>query len=111
MVGIGGDQRRTLQDFVTTAFQGISSSIAQLTIEANNFGLKPGLLSMREQSQFGITPLKDPNLHLSAFIEVYDTLKLNGVSTDAINLGLFPFSLRDKVRAWLHSFPPRCIMT
>jgi len=42
---------------------------------------------------------------------VYDTLKLNGVSTYAIRLRLFLFPFRDKARAWLHSLPPGCIMT
>jgi len=55
--------------------------------------------------------MEDPNLHLSIFLEVCDTLKLNGVSTNAICLGLFPFSLKDKGRAWLHSLPPDCIRT
>ena len=66
---------------------------------------------MVQQSQFGGIPLKDPNLHPSVLLEVCDTLKLNGVSTDAICLCLFPFSLRDKVRAWLHSLPPGCTTT
>jgi len=37
--------------------------------------------------------------------------KLNGVSIDAIRLHLFPFPLRDKARAWLHSLPSGCITT
>ena len=44
-------------------------------------------------------------------LEVCDTLKHNGVSTDAIRLRLFPFSLRDKARAWLHSLPSWRIIT
>ena len=55
--------------------------------------------------------MEDPNLHLSVFLEVCDTLKINGASTDAIRLRLFPFSLRDKARAWLHSLPPGSIST
>jgi len=55
--------------------------------------------------------LEDPNLHVSAFVEMRDTLKLNGVSTDAIQLWLFPFSSRDKARAWLHSLPSWRIIT
>jgi len=50
-------------------------------------------------------------LHRSVFLEVSDTLKLNDVSADAIQLWLFPFSLRDKAKAWLHSLPPGCITT
>ena len=56
-------------------------------------------------------PLEDLNLELSVFLGVCNALKLNGVSTDAIRLRLFPFSLRDNVRAWLHSLPYGCITT
>jgi len=111
MAGGGGDQRRTLQDFVTPAVQGIASSIARPIVNANNFEPKPALISTVQQSQFGGTPLEDPNLHLSVFLEVCDTLKLNGISTDAICLRLFPFSLRDKARVWLHSLLSGCIIT
>ena len=99
MVGGGCDQRRTLRDFVTPGVQVIASSITRPNIGANNFELKLTLISIVQQSQFGGTPLEDPNLHLSVFLEVCETLKLNGLSIDAIRLRLFPFSLRDKARA------------
>jgi len=111
MTGGDGEQRRTLTDFVTSGVQDITSSIAHPSMEANNFELKLCLISMVQQSQLGGTSLEDPNLHLSVFLEVCDTLKLNGVSTSAIRLHLFPFSLRDKARAWFHSLPPGCITT
>ena len=66
---------------------------------------------MVQQSQFGGLPMEDPNLHLFVFLEVCDTLKTNGASTDVIRLRLFPFSLRDKARAWLHSLPSGSIST
>ena len=80
-------------------------------MEVNNFELRLTLVSMVEQMQFGGSPIEDPSLHLSIFLEVYDTLKLNEVSTDAIRLWLFPFSLKRKARAWLHSLPPDSIRT
>ena len=89
----------------------MSLSIAWPTIEANDFELKPLLISMVQQFQFRGTPREDPNIHLSVFLEVCNTLKLNEVSTDDIYLCLFPFPLRDKARTWLHSLPPGCIMT
>ncbi|XP_020272344.1 uncharacterized protein LOC109847526 [Asparagus officinalis] len=52
-----------------------------------------------------------PTTHSSIFLEYCDTLKMNGVSDDAIKLRLFPFSLRDKARAWLQSLPPGSITT
>jgi len=61
------------------------------------------------QYQFGGTPLEDPSLDISIFLEVCDMLKLNAVSTYDMRLRLFPFSLRDKARVWLHSLPSRCI--
>ena len=75
----------------------------------NNFELKPALISMVQQSQFGNTPMEDPNLHLTMFLEVCDTLKFNGTSTNAIHLRLFRFCLRVKAWAWLHSLPPGSI--
>jgi len=66
---------------------------------------------MFQQSQFRGSPMEDPNLHLSVFLEVCDALKINRGSKDAIRLCLFPFSLRDKARAWLHSLPPGSITT
>jgi len=68
-------------------------------------------MSMVRQSQFEGTPLEDLNLNFSVFLEVCDMLKLNEVSTNVIHLRLFPFSLRDKGRAWFHSLPLGCIMT
>ena len=40
--------------------------------------------------------MEDPNLHLSIFFELCDTLKLNRVSMDAIRTHPFPFLLKDK---------------
>ena len=53
----------------------------------------------------------DPNAHISNFLELYDTFKINGVSDDAIRLRLFSFSLRDKAKSWLHSLPVGSITT
>jgi len=50
MASGGGDQRRTLKDFITPGVQRIASSIARLTVDANNFELKPAVISMVQQS-------------------------------------------------------------
>lgn len=102
---------RTLKDFAAPNTNGLHSSITRPTVEANNFELKPSLLSMVQQNQFGGSSTDDPNLHLSVFLEYCDTLKMNGVTADAIRLRLFPFSLRDRARAWLHSLPTGSITT
>ena len=75
-----------LQDFIFLGVQGISLSIARPAVEAHNFELKSVLISMVQQAQFRGTPVEDQNLHLSVFLEMCDTLKLNGVSSDTIRL-------------------------
>ena len=48
---------------------------------------------------------KDTNAYISNFLEVYDIVKYNGVSNEAVRLRLIPFSLRDKAKVWLNSQP------
>ncbi|KAJ9182762.1 hypothetical protein P3X46_006719 [Hevea brasiliensis] len=66
---------------------------------------------MVQQSQFGGNPSESPHVHLAHFLEISDMLKINGVSDDSIRLRLFPFSLKDRAREWLHSLPPGSITT
>jgi len=58
--------------------------IVRPNVEAHKFELKLVLISVVQKAQFRGTPMKDPNLHLSVLSEVCNTLKLNGVPTDAI---------------------------
>ena len=96
---------RTLKEYATPSTAEPHEIIVYPTVEANTFELKPALLSMVQQNQFSGSASEDPNLHLSIFLQTCGTLKLNGVTPEAIRLRLFPFSLRDKARAWFHSLP------
>ena len=89
---------------------GVRGSIIRPAIEANNFEIKPTLISMIQTSlQFSGLPNDGPNIHLSKFLQFCDTIKYNGVSNDAIRLILFLLSLRDKANQWLTSLPPSSI--
>ena len=68
------------------------SGIRHQPIDANNFELKLALISMVQHEQFGWNPSEDPNGHLSNFLELCSTIKMNGVDRDVIKLKLFPFS-------------------
>jgi len=70
-------------------------------IEANNFELQLTLIFFVEQNQFGGCPIENPDLHLRNILAKCDTIKFNGVSTGAIKLRLFPFSLKDRASNWL----------
>ena len=87
-------------------YAGLGSSVIRPNIQANNFGIKPIILQMIQNSvKFSGLPSEDPNAHIYIFLEICNLFKQNGVSDDAIKLRLFPFSLRDKVRVWLNSMP------
>ena len=102
---------RTLGAYAMPNADGYGPSIVRPAIQANNFEIKPAFLQLVQQDQFGGGPLDDPNLHISNFLQLCDTIKANGVSEDAIRLRLFPFSLRDKAKSWLQSQPQGSIST
>ena len=52
-----------------------------------------------------------PNDHISRFLDIYDTIKFNGMTEDALRLCLFPFSLKDKAKIWLKMQPAGSFMT
>ena len=87
------------------------SGIRHQPVDANNFELKPTLISMVQQQQFGGHPLEDMNAHLENFFELCGTIKMNGVDHNVIKLKLFPFSLKDKGRGWFHNLSTGSIDT
>ena len=78
--------RRLLREYAVPNVNGPKSSIVRPLINANNFEIKPSLIHMVQQEQFGGGLAEDPNQHLANFLEICDTIKMNGVSDDAIRL-------------------------
>ena len=58
---------------------------------------------------FGMTN-QDPNNHIAEFLEICDTIKMNGATKDALRLRLFPFSLKDTAKFWLKTPPTGMFM-
>ena len=63
------------------------------------FEIKHSLIQML--SSFYGLEFENPFKHVDAFLEICSTVFLNNISDDAFCLRLFPFSLKDKAKAWL----------
>lgn len=99
-----GDQR-SLRELWIPKDRSMVAELAPPVIQANNFELKPALITMVQHNQFSGSPREDPHEHIRNFLEYCNTLKHNGVTPEAIRMQLFPFSLRDGAKMWLHSLP------
>ncbi|KAK8510799.1 hypothetical protein V6N12_009641 [Hibiscus sabdariffa] len=55
--------------------------------------------------QFGGSPHEDARQHIRVFLEVCDSFQQQGVHEDILKLKIFPYSLRDRARAWLSGVP------
>ena len=64
-----GIREPTLDDSWRPMMNEEYSRIQHQPIDANNFELKPALISMVQQQEFGGSPSKDPNGHLSDFLQ------------------------------------------
>ena len=104
-------EQRALRDYFRLIVNDNYSRIHRQPINANNFELKTALINMVQQNQYRGLPHEDPNVHLTTFFEIADTVRMNGVTKDLIRMHLFLFSLRDKVRGWLQSLQPGSINT
>ncbi|CAM8924158.1 unnamed protein product [Rhodiola kirilowii] len=103
--------RRVLKDYATPTAYGYRSPILVQRLTTRIFDLKTSTIQMVQSNQFSGRDNEDPNSHLTTFLEVCATFKINGVSEDAKLLRLFPFSLTGKAKDWLRSQTPDSFTT
>ena len=101
----------TMEDFWRPIIQEEYSTIRQPAIKANNFELKPTLITMVQQHQFTGHPFEDLNENMGRFMRMANTVKLNRVRPGVIKLQLFQFSLRDVAATWFDSLPVGLVNT
>ncbi|KAM6553764.1 hypothetical protein CsatB_014526 [Cannabis sativa] len=76
---------------------------------ATHFELKPSIIQLLP-SFYGLGK-EDPYMHVKDFLEICSTFRFQNFSDESVRLRLFPFSLKDKSKAWLNSLPARSIST
>ncbi|CAL1379297.1 unnamed protein product [Linum trigynum] len=85
----------------------IQPTILRLPVVANNFEIKPDLVTMIQNNvQFHELRDESPREHIQRFIEIAKTLKINGVPEEALKLMILPYTLAGNVLMWLNNRPP-----
>ena len=79
-------RKRTMEDFWRPVIRKVYLAVRQPPIDAKNFELKLSLITLVQQNQFTGHPSEDPNEHVGRFFRMENTIKLNGVNLDVINL-------------------------
>ncbi|GJR97322.1 reverse transcriptase domain-containing protein [Tanacetum coccineum] len=74
-----------------------------------NFGLKNDMIQQVQNSCLFHGPGDDANKHLDKFLHVTQSMKVNGVSDDALRLDLFPYSLQHHAAEWFDRLPRNSI--
>ncbi|KAL0355775.1 UNVERIFIED_CONTAM: hypothetical protein Sradi_4024400 [Sesamum radiatum] len=74
-----------------------------------DFELKSGLIHLLPTFR-GLVG-EDPHKHLKKFHVVCSGMRPQGVTKEQVKLRAFPFSLGDKARDWLYSFPSGSIIS
>ena len=86
----------------------ISTPIAPLT-NAESCEINAALLNLVMKDQFAGLPSEDAATHLNSFVDLCDMQKKKDVDNGIVKLKLFPFSLRDRAKAWFLSLPKNSI--
>nr|GEX79459.1 reverse transcriptase domain-containing protein [Tanacetum cinerariifolium] len=103
---------RTMEELCQPSLNGQGGPIASMSIQAMKFGLNNDMIQQVQNScQFHGLPGDDANKHLDKFLHVTQSIKVNGVTEDALRLYLFPHSLTHHATAWFDRLPRNSINT
>ena len=106
------EEHKVLRDYAVKSTSTAKSCIIKPTIQDNNSELRIGVTQLvKNTCQFRGGHDEDPNEYIKNFLEICDTQNDNGVSSDAIRLMLFPFSIKEKVKILFYSLLKKTIST
>nr|GEW15009.1 reverse transcriptase domain-containing protein [Tanacetum cinerariifolium] len=103
---------QTMEELCQPSLNGRGGPISPIAIQATNFGLKNDMIhQVQNPFQFHGLPGDDANKYLDKFLHVTQSIKVNGVTDDALRLYLFPHSLTHHATAWFDRLPRNSINT
>nr|GEW84949.1 reverse transcriptase domain-containing protein [Tanacetum cinerariifolium] len=92
---------RTMKELCQPSLNGRGGLISPIAILATNFRLKNDMIQQVQNTfQFHGLSDDDANKHIDKFLHVTQSIKVNGVTDDALRLYLFPHSLTHHATAW-----------
>nr|GEZ55817.1 hypothetical protein [Tanacetum cinerariifolium] len=101
-----------MEELCQPSLNGRGGPISPIAIQETNFGLKNDVIQQVQNScQFHGLPGDDANKHLDKFLHVTQSIKVNGVTDNALRLYLFPHSLTHHATAWFDRLPKNSINT
>nr|GFA22839.1 reverse transcriptase domain-containing protein [Tanacetum cinerariifolium] len=103
---------RTMEELCQPSLNGRGGPISPIAIQAAKFRLKNDMIQQVHNScQFHGLPGDNANKHLDKFLHVTQSIKVNGVTDDALHLYFFPYSLTHYATAWFDRLPRDSINT
>ena len=79
------EQQKTMSDYARLSLEEATQSIVRLIVVANNFGIKPNVIQTVQQLiQFDGFQDENHNAHITNFLEVCDTFKINRTIDEVI---------------------------
>nr|GEX62282.1 reverse transcriptase domain-containing protein [Tanacetum cinerariifolium] len=103
---------RTMEELCQPTLNGRGRPISPIAIQATNFGLKNDMIQKVQNSfQFNGLSGDDANKHLDKFLHVTQSIKVNGVTDDALRMYIFPYSLTHHATASFDCLPRNSINT
>ncbi|XP_021757880.1 uncharacterized protein LOC110722899 [Chenopodium quinoa] len=98
---MGENPRVALKELGIPGAYRFESGIAPPITPANNFEIRPAMITLIERRQFSGAKSESPLNHLMEFEKYCNTIKVNDISQELIELKLFPFSLIGRALKWL----------
>ncbi|KAH9722992.1 hypothetical protein KPL70_006933 [Citrus sinensis] len=100
---------KTLREYFSPLAANQPSCIVLRQTTATHFELKPSVIQLLPS--FHGLEREDPYLHIKEFLDICSTFRFQNFNDESIKLRMFPFSLKDKAKAWLNSLPAGSIST
>ena len=79
-------EQDTMEDLWKSFIQDKYLAVKQPAIDASDFELNPALIAIVQHNQFTGYITESPNEHLGRFLRIANSIKLNGVRSEVIQL-------------------------